>query len=92
MTLMAQGAKQDFILHFATQLMLQLWFPVKNKVQSMFTPISISDKNTRELRKDINPKDITKQLEFSRFFGLLILGQKTFEKVGEKQSIISLSM
>ena len=53
-TLMAQGAKQDFILHFATQLMLQSWFPLKNKVQTMFTPILIPNKNTRELRNNNN--------------------------------------
>ena len=43
-TLMAQGAKQDFILRFATQLMLQSWFPLKNKVQTTFTPILIPNK------------------------------------------------
>ena len=29
-TLMAQGAKQEFIFHFASQLMLQSRFPVNN--------------------------------------------------------------
>ena len=33
-TLMAEVAKQDFILHFATKLMLQSQFPVNNKVQT----------------------------------------------------------
>ena len=40
-TLMAQGAKQDFILHFATKLMLQSWFPVNNKVQIVCTHFNI---------------------------------------------------
>ena len=38
-TLMAQVAKEDFNLHFATKLMLQSWFLVNNKVQTTFTPI-----------------------------------------------------
>ena len=38
-TLMAQVAKEDFILHFATKLMLQSWFLVNGKVQTKFTPI-----------------------------------------------------
>ena len=38
-TLMAQVAKQDFILHFATKLMLKSCFPVNAEVQTMFTPI-----------------------------------------------------
>ena len=32
--LMAQGAKQDFNLHFTTKLMLQSCFPDKNKVHT----------------------------------------------------------
>ena len=48
-TLMAQGAQQDFILHFATKLMLQSCFPVNNEVQTLLTPILIPDKNTQEL-------------------------------------------
>ena len=43
-TLMTQGAKHDFILHFATQLMLQSGFQVKNKVQTTLTSILILDK------------------------------------------------
>ena len=70
--------------------MLLSWFPVKNKVQTTFTPILIPDKNTRELRNNVNPT--CKKLEFSRFFLLFTLGQKNFEKVGEKRSIMSLSM
>ena len=65
LTLMAQGAKEDFIFHFATQLMLQSWFPVKkNKVQTTFSRILIPDKNTRELRNNVDPT--SKKLEFSR--------------------------
>ena len=89
-TLMTQGAKQDFILHFATQLMFQSWFPVKNKVQTTFKPILIPDKNTREIRNNVNPT--SKKLKFSRVLDLLCSYKKTFEKVGEKQSIMSLSM
>ena len=68
-TLMAQGAKQDFILHFATNRMLQSCFPVNNKVQTTFTPILIpdktliADKNTRELGNNVNPPS----KKFSRF-------------------------
>ena len=38
-TLMAQVAKQDFILNFAAKLMLQSRFLVVYKVQTLFTPI-----------------------------------------------------
>ena len=55
-TILAKGAKQDFILHFVTKLMPQSWFPVNYKVQTMLTPISIPDKNTRELRNNVNLK------------------------------------
>ena len=80
-TLMAQGAKQDFILHFATQLMLKSWFPLKNKVQTMFTPILIPNKNTRELRNNINPT--SKMLEFSCFLDFLC-SDKYLRKSGRK--------
>ena len=39
--LMVQGAKLDFILYFAKELMLQSCFPVNNKVKTMFTRILI---------------------------------------------------
>ena len=68
-TLMAQEAKQDFILHFATQLMHKSRFPLKNKVQTTFTPILIPNKNTRELRNNINPT--SKKLEFLLFLDFL---------------------
>ena len=38
-TLTTQVAKQDFILHFATKLMLQSCFPVNTEVQTLLTPI-----------------------------------------------------
>ena len=78
---MAQGAKKDFILHFATQLMLQSWFPLKNKVQTTFTPILIPNKNTFELRNSINPT--SKKLEFSRFLDFLCSDKKP-SKSGRK--------
>ena len=74
MTLMARRAKQDFIF----KLMTQSWFPVNNKVQYMFAPILIPDKNTRELRIDVNPT--SKMFKFSRYFGLFMFRQKTLEK------------
>ena len=77
-TLMAQGAKQDFILHFATQLMLQSWFPLTNKVQTTFTPILIPNKNTRELRNNIYPR--IKKFEFSRFLDFLCSDKKPSKK------------
>ena len=40
--LMVQGAKQDFILYFATELMLQSCFPVNKKVKTLFTHILIT--------------------------------------------------
>ena len=64
-TLMAQGAKQEFILHIATKLMLQGCFPGNNKVQTMFTPILMPDKNTRELKNNLNPT--SKKQEISDF-------------------------
>ena len=76
--LMAQGAKQDFILHFATLLTPQSCFQVNNEVQTMFTPIVIPDKNTRELRYNVNPTD--KKFNFFTIFGLFIFRQKTLEK------------
>ena len=64
-TLMAQGAKQEFILHIATLLMLKECFPGNNKVKTMFTPILMPDKNTRELKNNLNPT--SKKLEISGF-------------------------
>ena len=69
--------------------MLQWCFPGNNKVQTTFTPILMPDKNTRELRNNVNPT--TKKLEISGFHGVFVL-TKTLRKVGEKQSIMSLSM
>ena len=48
--------------------MLQGCFPGNNKVQTTFTPILMPDKNTRELRNNLNPK--SKKLEFSGFCGV----------------------
>ena len=70
---MAQGAKQD--------LMLQLCFPVNNEVQIMFTPILIPDKNTRELRNNVNPT--SKKFKFSRFLDFLCSDKKPW-KSGRK--------
>ena len=75
---MAQGAKQDFILHFTTKLMLQSWFSVNNKVQNMFTPILIPNKNTCELRNNINP--MSKKLKFSGVWDFLCSDKKILEK------------
>ena len=58
--------------------MLLSWFPVKNKVQTTFTPILIPDKNTRELRNNVNPT--CKKLEFSRFLDFLQSDKKTLKK------------
>ena len=77
-TLMAQESKRDFILHFATQLILQSCFPVNNEVQTMFTPILIPDKNIRELRNNVN--QTSKKFNSSRFFGLFMFQHKTIVK------------
>ena len=77
-TLMAQGARQDFILHFAAQLMLQSWFPVKKEVQTTFISILIPDKNTRELRNNVYRT--RKKLEFSRFLDFLCSDKKPSKK------------
>ena len=82
-TLMTQGAKQDFILHFATLLMLQSCFPANNEVQTMFSPILIPDKTLVDSEIMFN---------FSCCFGLFYVPTKNLRKEGEKQSIISLSM
>ena len=69
-TLVAQGAKKEFILHIATSLMLQGCFPDNIKVQTTFTPILMPDKNTRELRNNVNPT--SKKLEISGFHGVFM--------------------
>ena len=51
--IMALSAKQEFILHIATLLKLQLCVTGNSKVQT--TPISIPDKNTCKLRNVVNP-------------------------------------
>ena len=89
-TLMAQVAKQDFILHFATKLMLQSCFPVNTEVQTMFTPILMPDKNSRELRNNVNPT--SKKNKIFTILDLFYVPTKNLGKVGEKQSIMSLSM
>ena len=58
--------------------MLQLRFPVNNEVQTMFPPILVPDKNTRELRNNVNPT--SKKYNFSRYFGLFMFRQKNLEK------------
>ena len=70
--------------------MLQGCFPGNNKVQTTFTPILMPDKNTRELRNNVNPT--SKKIEISGFHGFLFVLTKTLRKVGEKRSIMSLSM
>ena len=49
--------------------MLQWCFPSTNKVQTVFTPILMPDKNTRELRNNVN--QTSKKLEISGFHGVL---------------------
>ena len=65
-TLMAQGAKQNFILCIATQLMLQLSFPVNKELRTLFPSILIPDKNTGELKNNVN--STSKKINFSRYF------------------------
>ena len=50
--------------------MLQGYFPDNTKVQTTFTPILIPDKNTRELRNNVNPT--SKKLEISGFHGVFM--------------------
>ena len=58
--------------------MHQECFPGNNKVQTMFTPILMPDKNTRELRNNVNPT--SKKLEISGFQWVFMFWQKPFEK------------
>ena len=58
--------------------MLQGCFPGNNKVQTIITPILMPDKNTRELRNNVNPT--SKKLEILGFHGVFMFRQKTFEK------------
>ena len=55
----------------------------------MFTPILIPAKNTRELRNNVN--STSKKFIFSRILDFLCSDKKR-RKVGEKQSIMSLSV
>ena len=64
--LTAQGGKQYFLLQVATSSMPQSCFPVINKVQTMFPPIFIPDKHTRELRIYVNP--MSKKFNFFKFY------------------------
>ena len=56
----------------------------------MIPPIVIRDKNTHELNINVNP--MSKKLKFSHFMDVLCSDKKKLRKVGEKQSIMSLSM
>ena len=47
--------------------MLQACFPDNIKVKTTFTPILMHDKNTRELRNNVNPT--SKKLEISGIQG-----------------------
>ena len=69
-TVVAQGTKQEFILQIATKLMLQGCFPDNIKVQTTFTPILMPDKNTRELKNNVN--STSKKLEISGFHGVFM--------------------
>ena len=61
--------------------MPQSCVPGNNKVQTMFKPISIPDKNTRKLRNVVNPTG--KKFKFSIFFEFLCSGKKP-SKSGRK--------
>ena len=61
--------------------MLKSCFQVNNEVQTTFTPILIPDKNTRELRNNVNPT--SKKLKFSRFLDVLCSNKKP-RKSGRK--------
>ena len=50
--------------------MLQGCFPRNNKVQTKFTPISMPNKNTRELRNNVNLT--SKKLKISGFHGVFM--------------------
>ena len=63
-------------------------FPVNNKVHFTFTPISIPNKNTRELGNTVNPTSLKL---FLRFLDVLC-SHKTLIKMREKQFILSLYM
>ena len=45
-------------------------FPGNNKVQTTFTPTLIPDKNTCELRNNVN--STSKKLEISGFYGVFM--------------------
>ena len=63
--------------------MPQMWFPVKNKVQTMFPLILIPEKNTRELRNNVNPT--SKKLKKITFFLIYFLGSDKYpSKSGTK--------
>ena len=70
--------------------MLYSCSPVNKEVQTMFTPILIRDKNTRELKNNVNP--VSKKVKIFTFFWTFYVPTKKLGKVGEKQSIMSLSM
>ena len=71
--------------------MLQLCFPVNNKVQTTFTLILVSDKNKCELVDNLN--QTSKKLKLLCFFFLLFYVRTiNLGKVGEKQSSMSLSL
>ena len=63
--------------------MLQSCF--NNKVRTLYTHVLIQDKNTHELKNNVNPKG--KKLNFSRFFTFYV-PTKDLGKVGEKQSFM----
>ena len=50
--------------------MPQWCFPGNDKVQTMFTPTFMSDKNTRELRNNVNTT--SKKLKISGFHGVFM--------------------
>ena len=83
--LMAQEAKQDFILHFAT-IVFSSQYQGANYVSTHLIP----DKNTRELRNNVNPT-LSKKLKFHVFWTFYVPTKK-LRKVGQKWSIMSLSM
>ena len=58
--------------------MLQGCFPGNNKVQTMFTPILMPDKNTRVLINNLN--QMNKKLEISGFRGVFYVLTKTLRK------------
>ena len=76
-TLMAKSPKQEVYFAYCILTKAPIVCSRQNKVHTMFTTVSIHNKNTRKLRNVVNPR--SKKFNFSYLFLVFMFQQKLLE-------------